>query len=124
VAALLGKAPRGDAGIIYIRALINDISSDSVKFANDINQRMTGGPFVNVLPSGTVEIIYQQDTDATVTQGIGVDENPNLDRLIASGSWLAVPRPKFGQADAVPDVPPPTFSNPLTQPPGMPLSRP
>lgn len=97
-----GKAPQGDAGIIYIRALINDISSDSVKFASDINQKMTGGPFVNALPSGTVEIIYQQDTDATVTQGIGVDENPNRDRLIASGSWPAGPRPKFGKDDEVP----------------------
>ncbi len=96
------KAPQGDAGIVFIRALIDNINLDSVKFAADINQRINGGPFVNALSNGTVEIVYQQDTDATVTQGIGVDENPNRDRLIASGTWPAGPRPKFGKDDTAP----------------------
>ncbi len=91
-----GKAPQGDAGICWIRALVNNIRSDTVTFAPDIGQMTTGGRFVNTLPSGTVEILYRQDIAGTVVKGVGVAKKPHRDRLIASGSWPTGPRPNFG----------------------------
>jgi hypothetical protein len=97
-----GKDPQGDGGISYIRALINNIRSDTITFAPGIGQRTTGGPFVNTLKSGTVEILYRQDTDGTAVTSVGVAKKPHLDRLIATGSWPAGPRPTFGDDGATP----------------------
>ncbi|MDZ4657258.1 MAG: hypothetical protein SH868_06720 [Bythopirellula sp.] len=103
-----GQAPQGDAGLCWIRALINNIRSDTITFAPDIGQMTAGGPFINTLKSGTVEILYQQDTDGTVVKGIGIAKNPHRDHLIASGSWPPGPRPNFGDDGATP--PPATSS--------------
>lgn len=89
------KEPSSAAGIGYVRAILNNVSSAGVEFADDIGQMQSGGPFVRPLPNGTVEIIYQQDTAATVVEGVGVDKNPHRDRLIASGTWPSGRRPTF-----------------------------
>ncbi len=96
------KEPAGEAGIGYVRAILNDISSAGIRFADDIGQMQSGGPFVNPLSNGTVEILYQQDTAATVVEGVGVDKNPHRDRLIASGQWPTGSRPEFAKDDAKP----------------------
>lgn len=96
------KQPSGEAGIGYVRAILSNVSSAGVEFADDIGQMQSGGPFVRPLSNGTVEIIYQQDTTATVIEGVGIDKNPRRDRLIASGNWPPGSRPQFATDDAKP----------------------
>jgi hypothetical protein len=90
-----GTGAQGDFGIAAIRAILRDINVGSVVFASDINQ-LSGGPFTSVLPNGAIEVFYGQNIAGTgVVTGVGVSDNPNLDRLIASGTWPAGPRPVF-----------------------------
>ena len=97
-----GAGAEGDNGIAGIRALINNITEAGITFATGINQLSTGGPYVNTLTNGVVEIVYGQDlVPANVVVGVGVDANANKDRLIASGIWPAGPRPTFGNDGSV-----------------------
>jgi hypothetical protein len=90
-----GSGAQGDYGIAAIRAILRDINIGSVVFASDINQ-LTGGPYTHVLPNGAIEVFYGQNIAVSgVVTGVGVSANPNLDRLIASGSWPTGPRPVF-----------------------------
>jgi hypothetical protein len=76
----------GDNGLAGIRALIDNISATGITF-NALN---------NVISGSTVEIVWGQDiAGPNVLTGLGVSANVNLDRLIASGSWPAGPRPVF-----------------------------
>ncbi len=94
-----GTEPQGDFGVSGIRALIDNISLEGIAFAPGIGQAYFGAPFTQVLSNGTVEIIYQQDLNGTVIEGVGVPvlpQSPFRDRLIASGTWPGGPRPVFG----------------------------
>jgi hypothetical protein len=96
------KQPSGEVGIGYVRAILSNISSAGVEFADDIGQMQGDRPAVQALSNGAVEILYQQDTAATVVEGVGVDKNPRRDRLIASGTWPPGSRPEFVADDAKP----------------------
>jgi hypothetical protein len=96
------KAPSGEAGIGYVRAILSNVSSVNVEFADDIGQMQSERPLIRPLSNGAVEILYQQDTAATVVEGVGVNKNPRRDRLIASGYWPPGARPKFVADDAKP----------------------
>jgi hypothetical protein len=96
------KEPADEAGVGSVRAILSNISSAGVEFADDIGQRQGDRPFVRPLANGAVEIIYQQDTAATVVEGVGVDKNPRRDRLIATGTWPPGSRPEFVTDDAKP----------------------
>lgn len=95
-----GSAPNGDNGIAGFRAVLNNVDFGSVSYASGINQigDCDGGPCIQQYASGAVEIVYGQDlSSAGVLTGIGIGNNPNHDRLIASGSWPAgAARPTFG----------------------------
>lgn len=93
-----GTEPQGDYGVSGVRALIDNISAEGIAFAAGIGQSTSGGPYVSILSNGSVEIIYQQDLNGTVVGGVGVPVPPvsTRDRLIASGTWPAGPRPVFG----------------------------
>lgn len=91
-----GQAPDGVNGISGIRAILNNVTEAGITFATGINQL---GPdtYTNTLSNGAVEIVYGQDISAAgVVTGVGIGANANVERLIASGSWPAGPRPTFG----------------------------
>jgi hypothetical protein len=84
----------GDNGLAGIRAIIDNISATGITFATGINAN--GAANAQVLTGSTVEVVWGQDISAAgVVTGLGVSANPNLDRLIASGTWPAGPRPVF-----------------------------
>lgn len=92
-----GAAPNGDNGISGIRAILNGISSTGITFNAGINQ-LSGGPYIDTLSNGAVEIVYGQDISAAgVVTGVGVNSPVTKDTLIASGTWPAgATRPTFG----------------------------
>ncbi|MDZ4657254.1 MAG: PEP-CTERM sorting domain-containing protein [Bythopirellula sp.] len=98
-----GAGSQGDSGIAGIRALINNITIGSIAFSGTINQQ-AGGPYTQTLSNGTIEIVYGQDISvpASVVTGVGVAANANLDRIIATGTWPAGPRPTFGVDTSTP----------------------
>lgn len=100
-----GSAPEGNFGISSIRALINNINEAGVTFSGSIGQQ-AGGPYVNTLSNGVVEILYGQNLNGTVVNNVGVFANANQEVLIASGTWPAGPRPTFG-VDPSPNTTPP-----------------
>lgn len=88
----------GDNGLAGIRALIDNISATGITFnAANNGAGNVGAANAQVISGSTVEIVWGQDISApNVITGLGVSANPNLDRLIASGTWPAGPRPTFG----------------------------
>ncbi len=90
----------GDNGIAGVRAIINNISATGITFAAGINSN--GAANAQVLSGTTVEVVYGQNIAiAGVIGGLGVSGTPNLDRLIASGTYPAGPRPTFGTDGAL-----------------------
>jgi hypothetical protein len=92
-----GAAPNGDNGIAGIRAILNNVTEAGITFATGINQ-LGGGTYTNTLSNNAVEVVYGQDISiAGVVTGVGIGNNANHDRLIASGTWPAgAARPAFG----------------------------
>ncbi len=89
----------GDFGVASVRALLENVDVNSISFSGSIGQGTTGGPYIQTLANGTVELIYEQDLNGTVVTGVGVPVLPapvTRDTLIASGSWSSGPRPAFG----------------------------
>jgi hypothetical protein len=87
----------GDNGLAGIRALIDNISATGITFnAANNGAGNVGAANAQVISGSTVEIVWGQDiAGPNVLTGLGVSANVNLDRLIASGSWPAGPRPVF-----------------------------
>ncbi|TWU22684.1 hypothetical protein [Bythopirellula polymerisocia] len=88
----------GDFGVAATRALLNNVDINTITFRSGIGQPTTGGPYIQTLSNGTVEINYQQDLGGPVVTGVGVFPSfrPFQDQLIASGTWPSGPRPAFG----------------------------
>ncbi|TWU17822.1 hypothetical protein [Bythopirellula polymerisocia] len=91
-----GGGSEGDFGVAATRGLLNNIDVNSISFASGIGQPTTGGPYIQTLSNGTVEINYQQDLSGSVVTGVGVNFPVTRDSLIASGTWPSGPRPTFG----------------------------
>jgi hypothetical protein len=87
----------GDNGLAGIRALIDNISATGITFnAANNGAGNVGAANAQVISGSTVEVVWGQDiAGPNVLTGLGVAANVNLDRLIASGSWPAGPRPTF-----------------------------
>jgi hypothetical protein len=82
-----GDGSQGDHGLASARAILENIDPASVTFRPSIGQSTTGGPYVNSLSNGTVEILYNQDLNGAVVTKVGVPNTPvPRDTLIAEGT--------------------------------------
>jgi hypothetical protein len=93
----------GDNGLAGLRAIINNISATGITFnAANNGAGNVGAANAQVLTGTTVEVVWGQNLAApNVITGLGVSATVNLDRLIASGTWPAGPRPTFGTDGAL-----------------------
>jgi hypothetical protein len=86
----------GSHGLASVRAILKNVNATDIAF-NMPAINATGAMEVTSLSNGAVKINYSQDRTGAAKMGLGVPpvSTPNRDLLVASGTWLAGPRPVF-----------------------------